>query len=204
MRERPEDLLAHELRPAPRLARPSKRARDKGSLSGADQVAGGVDLVPHVPEQHAARLAVLDIRDDALAVRLLPVLDDLEPGVDEPDGLVAEVEEVGVEERQMVVRCAGAGHVRADGLAVRVRVILVLDAQRRPERADGEARDVAGGEDVLVPGHAAVSSTTIPSATSSPADSASSVSAITPSPATTASASSVRPESVSTRLPEAE
>ncbi len=70
--------------------------------------------------------------------------------------LVAEVEQVGVEERQVVVGRVGAGHVRADSLAVRVRMVLVLDPQRRAERADGEARDVAGGEDVLVPGHAAV------------------------------------------------
>ena len=35
-------------------------------------------------------------------------------------------------------------------------MVLVLDPQRRAERADGEARDVAGGEDVLVPGYAAV------------------------------------------------
>ena len=35
-------------------------------------------------------------------------------------------------------------------------MILVLDAHRRPERADGEARHVAGGEDVLVPGYASV------------------------------------------------
>ena len=56
----------------------------------------------------------------------------------------------------MVVRGVGAGHVRAYGLAVRVRVILVLDPHRRAERAHGEARDVAGGKHVLVPGYAPV------------------------------------------------
>jgi hypothetical protein len=71
------------------------RALDgKGSLSGPDQLSCVVELVPDVPEQHAARLAVLDVRDDALSVRLLPVLDHLEAGVDLPDRLVAEVEEV--------------------------------------------------------------------------------------------------------------
>src|SRR5436190_16286332 len=128
----------------------------KGSLSGPDQLACVVDLVPHVPEQHAARFAVLDVRDDALAVRLLPVLDHLEAGVDLPDRLVAEVEEVGVEERQVVVRSGRAGHVRAHGFAVRVCVILVLDPHRRTECADGEPSDIAGGEDVLVPGYAPV------------------------------------------------
>src|SRR4051812_3441293 len=176
----------------------------KGAHSRANQLTGVVELVPHVPEQHAARLAVLDIRDDALPVRLLPVLDHLEAGVDLSHRLVAEVEQVGVEERQVVVRGGGARHVRADGLAVRVRVILMLDPHHRAERADGKACDVAGGKDVFVPGDAPVLVHDDSSSISSPADSASSVSGITPSPATTASASSASPDSVSTRLPEAE
>ena len=71
------------------------------------------------------------------------------------DRLVAEVEEVGVEEREVVVGRVRSGHVRADGAAVALRVVLVLDAQRRPERSDGEARHVAGGEDVVAPADAA-------------------------------------------------
>ena len=105
MRERPEDPLADELRPAPRLARAGEGARRQRLLSPARiSVAGVVELVPDVPEEHAARPAVLDVSHDALAVRLLPVLDRLEPRVDLPDRLVAEVEQVGVEERQVVVR----------------------------------------------------------------------------------------------------
>src|SRR5580765_5831778 len=94
----------------------------KSALAGTDELTRVVDLVPDVPKQHAARPAVLDVRDDALAVRLLPVLDRLEPRVDLPDGFVPKVEEVGVEKRQVVVRLCSAGHVGADDLAVHVRV----------------------------------------------------------------------------------
>src|SRR3954447_862251 len=92
--------------------------------------AGIVDLAPDVPEQEAARAPVLaEVGDRALSERLLPRRDRLEPGVHLAHGLVAEVEQVGVEERHMVVDDAGPGHVGADDLAVRVRVVLVLDAE---------------------------------------------------------------------------
>jgi hypothetical protein len=58
--------------------RASAELDSESSLSGAEQVAGRVELVPDIPEQHTARAAVLDVRDDALAIRLLPVLDRLE------------------------------------------------------------------------------------------------------------------------------
>ena len=74
-----------------------------------------------------------DVRDDTLPVRLLPVRDRREPGVDLPHRFVAEVEEVGVERRKVVVGPAGARHVRADGLPVRDGVVLVLDACRVTE-----------------------------------------------------------------------
>ena len=83
--------------------------------TGANQLARRVDLAPGVPEQEPARLAVaVDVGDDALAVRLGPLGDGVETRVHVTDRLVAEVEQVGVEERQMVVRLRGAGHVRAD------------------------------------------------------------------------------------------
>src|SRR5689334_23453603 len=52
-------------------------ALDKGSfgngLAREDQLGRRVDLVPDVPEQEATRLPlVVDVRDDALAVRLVP------------------------------------------------------------------------------------------------------------------------------------
>src|SRR5438094_218269 len=74
-----------------------------------------------------------------------------EARVDGADCLVAELEHVGVEERQVVVRHARAGHVRADDLAVGLGMVLVLDPEPPAERGRREARDVAGREDVLVP-----------------------------------------------------
>ena len=96
-------------------------------------------------------MRLVDVRDDPLAVRLLPALDGLEPRVDLADRLVAEIEHVGVEERQVDVRDVRAGHVRPDRAAVGLRVILVLDPEAPTERRDREARDVAGGEDVFAP-----------------------------------------------------
>src|SRR5579864_8726426 len=66
--------------------------------AGADELTCSIDLVPDIPEQDAARApVVVDIGDGALVIRLVPVLDRLEPGVDRADGLVAEVVDVGVE-----------------------------------------------------------------------------------------------------------
>src|SRR4029077_1215120 len=134
----------------------ARRLGGKDTLTRADQLAGIVQLVPDVPEEHSARLAVLDVGDIALAVRLLPVLDDLESRVDDPDRLVAEVEQVGVEEGEVQVRTVSSGHVRADGPPVTVRVILVLDPQRDPESGNRETGDVPCSKDVVVTGDAPV------------------------------------------------
>src|SRR5436305_1880773 len=123
----------------------AKAALDKRPLADGharfDQLARGVGLVPHVPEQEPARLpVVVDIRDRSLPVRLLPRLDGRQARVDLADRLVAELEEIGVEERDVVVRLVGPGHVRADDLAVGVRVVLVLDAEALAERGAREVR----------------------------------------------------------------
>ena len=126
-------------------------------LASTDQLARRVHLVPRVPEQEPARAPFpIRVRDDALPVRLDPVLDRRQPGVDLPHRLVAEIEHVGVEERQVVVRHFRAGHVGADDLAVRVGVILVLDAGHAGELRHREVGDVAGGEDVVAIADAAV------------------------------------------------
>src|SRR5436305_3143749 len=79
-----------------------------------DQLARSVDLVPDVPHEESTRPAVVvDIRDRPLAIRLVPGLDGREARVDLSDGLVAEVEHVGVEKRNVVVDLIRAGHVRA-------------------------------------------------------------------------------------------
>ena len=96
----------------------------------AEQLPRGVDLAPHVPEQESAGAPVgILVADDALAVRLRPLGDRLEPRVEFPDRLVAEVEEIRVEERQVVVGLVSACHVPAYQPAVALRVIFVLDAQ---------------------------------------------------------------------------
>src|SRR2546421_251208 len=75
------------------------------------------------PEQEAARPPLLvEVADDSPAVRLDPFGERLQARVDFADCLVAEVEEVGVEERQVVVRLVGSGHVGADVAAVALRM----------------------------------------------------------------------------------
>ena len=113
--------------------------------------------LPKTPGQDAARpLGIVDVAEDALAQWIAPGRDGAKARVGLPDRLVAEVEQVGVEERQVVVRLAGAGHVRADRPAVAVRVVLVLDPDALAERLRREARDIAGREDVVGPRRARI------------------------------------------------
>src|SRR2546423_567362 len=107
-------------RPPAAGARPAPRTPPKVVGCARAAAPGRVaDVVAEVPEQPAARRAVRVVGDDAFAVRLLPVLDGLEPRIDLADGFVSEVEEVGVEEREVLVGLRRAGHVRADDLAMR-------------------------------------------------------------------------------------
>src|SRR5260221_3133542 len=129
--------------------RPS--ALDKRSLvdrlAGADQLGRGVDLAPRVPEQYTARPALpVDVRDDAFAVRLVPPLDRRRARIDFADRLVAEVEQVGIEERDVVVGPARAPPVRSHSLALRSRMISVLDPEGPAECGAREAPNGARGE----------------------------------------------------------
>ena len=119
-----------------------------GLVGAVDQLARGGDLVPGVPQQHAAHAARAQIVDDALAVRLHPVLHDVHVGAELADGFVAEVEEIGVEVRQVLVGFAGAGHVAPGLFAHHVGVVLVLHSPAHAERAALEVGDIAGGVDV--------------------------------------------------------
>ena len=105
---------------------------------------------PTRPRAGTRGLVVLDVADDSLAVRLCPLDDGVQPRVHVPDGLVAEIEEIGVEERQVVVGRVGSGHVRADIAAVCRRMVLVLDSPEPAERR-GKPRHVARGEHVVPP-----------------------------------------------------
>src|SRR5262249_55423327 len=96
-------------------------------VCGNDELARRVDLAPHVPKQEAlGPPGVVDVADDALPVRVRPLDERLLSRVEISDGLVPEIEEVGVEERKVLVRRIGSGHVRADTSTVRIRMILVL------------------------------------------------------------------------------
>src|SRR5260370_2708793 len=77
-----------------------------------DESARVVHLPPRVPQQDATHATVFQVVDHALAHRLLPVGYGLEPRVQLADRLVAELEQVGVEERQVaILRPAGRpGH----------------------------------------------------------------------------------------------
>ena len=132
VRERPEHRFAHELVAVPPLPRAGERAqtakvpsperissRASSTLSQTFQSSTprGLPSSTYVTTPlrfGSCQSSTVSSRESTCA-----------------DGFVAEVEEVGVEERKVVVRLRGAGHVRADDLAVRVRVILVLDAHRR-------------------------------------------------------------------------
>src|SRR3954452_2272474 len=126
-------------------------------LPGLDPLARVVNLPPGVPEEEAARVLVrVDVGDDPLSKRSLPPLHRAEARIDLADRFVAEIEEIRVEEGDVVVHLVGTGHVRAHDLPVRVRVILVLDAEAPPEDRAREACRVARGEDVVTIADAAV------------------------------------------------
>src|SRR5881628_2814033 len=119
-----------------------------------DQGAGVIHLPPGIPQQHAAHAAALQVVDHAFAKRLLPVGERLEPRVGLADGLIAELEEVRVEEREVVIRLRLATHGTARRPAHGVRVVLVLHPEARFERRVVEVRDVARGVDVRLAGAA--------------------------------------------------
>ncbi len=176
----------------------SRRGRRSAGVddgAGANQLARRVDLAPGVPEQEPARLAVaVDVGDDALAVRLGPLGDGVQTRVHVADRLVAELEQVGVEERQMVVRlrrrrpCSRRRRDRACSRDPRARRAAFRRAPRTGKRATSPAANTSSR-----PPARPSSSTRTPSSTSSPAASASSVAGTIPRPATIASASIVVP-----------
>src|SRR2546430_4085833 len=91
--QRPPGLGGKPALQAPR----SERARL------GDERSRVVHLSPGVPEEHAAHPALFYVVDHAFAELLLPVGDGLETRVDVAYRFVAQLEQVGVEERQMVI-----------------------------------------------------------------------------------------------------
>src|SRR5437867_10346596 len=115
-----------------------------------DELPCRVHLAPHVPQQDATHPAVLEVVDNALAERLLPVRDGLMTDVQVTDRLVAEFKKVRIEEREVVIRRGRACHVSAGVLPHLVGVVLVLDADAGAESRVGEVGDVPRRVDVRV------------------------------------------------------
>src|SRR5262249_33815241 len=117
-----------------------------------DQSSGGVHLLPDVPQQHAPHPAIPQVVDHPLPVRLLPVGYGLKPGVHLAYGLVAQLEQVRVEEREVVVGDGSTGHRLARQPTHCVGVILVLHAESLVQGRVVEVGYVSGGVDVRVAG----------------------------------------------------
>jgi len=109
-----------------------------------------VDLAEQVPEQDPlwASLAI-EVVDLPGFGQSVPVGERLQSRVEQADRLVAEVEQIGVEKGEVVVRLGCTGHVRADAAAVALGVIFVFDAHLGGKCRDREMGNVTGCEHVL-------------------------------------------------------
>src|SRR5438876_1416321 len=65
----------------------------RAGFPGTDQLAGPLDLFPHVPQQHAADHILAHVEQHALLERLLPDGVHIETGIDVADRFPAQVEE---------------------------------------------------------------------------------------------------------------
>src|SRR5438552_17809474 len=119
-----------------------------------DERAGVVPLAPGVPKEPSPYPPRLQVVDDALTERGLPVGDGFEARVELPHGFVAELEQIRIEEWQVRVGRRSTRHVLPCDLAHGVGVVLVLHAEAGAEGGVGEARDVARGVHVRMAGTA--------------------------------------------------
>src|SRR3990172_3740065 len=84
---------------------------------GADKISGRVHLIPNIPQKNTAQVAAIKVVNNPFFIRLLfPVLNQLVARVQATHRLVAEIEQVGIEHRQMLIRMRGSGHVATSGL----------------------------------------------------------------------------------------
>src|SRR5579875_1257968 len=118
------------------------------SASSADTGTRGLDFFPDVPQQNATHLALAQVVHDALAVRLFPLAHRLKPGVQLADGLVAELEQVGVKGRQMRIALSRAGHIASGLAAHRIGVVFMLDPNTLVEGRIEKSCDIAGRIDI--------------------------------------------------------
>src|SRR2546421_910682 len=98
-----------------------------------------VHLSPRVPQQNAPHPAVPQIVDHAFPERFLPIRHRLEPGVQLTHRLIAQVEQVRIEERQVVVAGRPARHIQAGRAPHGVGVVFVLQPQPGAEGRIPEA-----------------------------------------------------------------
>src|SRR5438067_126955 len=68
-----------------------------------DQLSRCVHLTPDIPQQHTSNAVIRQVVDHPLMKLLQPILDGFHATVDFANRLVAEIEQVGVEKRQMLV-----------------------------------------------------------------------------------------------------
>jgi hypothetical protein len=88
--------------------------------------------------------------DDASAIRVMLVLHCVRIGTQVPDGLVAKVEQIGVDEWQMAVLHLAPRHRLPRTLPRRIGIVFVLHAKTSARDAVVECSDVTGGEDIRV------------------------------------------------------
>src|SRR6516225_1589214 len=105
----PSAYKSHFAATSPILAeRPTEASDRQASLDAlgtertalGDQLPGCVHLLPDVPQQHAPHPAVPQVVNHPLPVRLLPVGHGLKPRINLAHGLVAQVEQIRVKERE--------------------------------------------------------------------------------------------------------
>src|SRR5207302_4241442 len=91
-----------------------------------DQPPRGFHLVPGVPQQDSSHPAALQVVDDALTEGLLPVRDRLEPRVQVAHRFIPQLEEIGIEIRQVMVRFPLPGHGLPRRVPHGIRLVLLL------------------------------------------------------------------------------
>jgi len=96
------------------LGQPSPEVRGAEGTALGEEPARRIHLAPRVPEQHPPDTTAVEIVDDALAERLLPIAHRLKPRIEVAHRLVPDVEQIRVEERQ--VRGVGRAQLKLKSL----------------------------------------------------------------------------------------
>ena len=68
-----------------------------------DQLCGSGNLSPCIPQQDTAYALIAQIVNNALAERLLPVLDNIKTGIKFSHRFIAQIKQIGIEKRLMTI-----------------------------------------------------------------------------------------------------